>query len=82
MTKPAFPRPTGLRNSRREWEGPIESEPGMTYREWAAGLAMQGVLAAAERTGVAEGRYPDKEVAKVSVRFADALIAELAKGKR
>jgi hypothetical protein len=50
----------------------VEAE-GMTYREWLAGMAMQGLLANSDRDADFEG------YAKDSVRFADALIAELEK---
>lgn len=52
------------------------SEPGMTLREWYAGLAMQGILACdrhkMEHAGIA---------AEDAAAAADALIAELAKVK-
>lgn len=48
-------------------------EPGMTYRQWLAGLAMQGILAA--RPNPKEW----SEYAEACVDMADALIAELEK---
>lgn len=47
--------------------------PGLTKREHFAGLAMQGLLSGPDMN------VEPQIVAKVSVRFADALIAELAK---
>lgn len=64
---------------------PVQGSPkygdrnGMSLRDWFAGQALAGILAAAERTGVADGRYPDKEIAKVAVMFGDATLAELEK---
>lgn len=47
--------------------------PGITLRQWYAGLAMQGMRADHSATGVPE------EIARESVRLADALLKELAK---
>jgi hypothetical protein len=47
----------------------------MTLREYYAGLAMQGLLANAPRS------LPSGQTAAVAVDHADALLAELAKGK-
>lgn len=71
---PAFPQPVG-----RE---PGYGRQGMSLREWYAGLAMQGVLAACcadPRATPSEGELSD--VARGSVKMADALIAALAEGK-
>lgn len=52
--------------------------PGLTKREWLAGLAMQGLLASIEdfRKGA---MYHPEDVSELSVQYADALLAELAK---
>jgi len=51
--------------------------PGMTIREWYAGLAMQGMLASYTDPNMS---FPEREAAaKTAVEFADALIAELNK---
>lgn len=47
------------------------STPGMTLREWYAGLALQGLLASPDRAASIKGYARD------AVAFADALIAEL-----
>ena len=65
--KPAYPVPN---------DANLNEQEGMTYREWLAGMAMQGFLA--------NGRFADipdipKRVALWSVSHADALIAELEK---
>lgn len=49
------------------------AQEGMTLRQHYAGLAMQGLLADPETTAGAD------LVAKVSVQYADALLAELEK---
>ena len=46
--------------------------PGLTKREWLAGLAMQGLLCNSVTN-------PVLEVASHAIRHADELIAELAK---
>ena len=53
----------------------IDSERGLTKREWFAGMALAGVMAN-DRTS--SGTLDDT-LAKVSVWAADALIAELNK---
>lgn len=47
---------------------------GLTIREHFAGLAMQGLLA---KPG--DDYYPEEAIARKSVKYADALISELAK---
>lgn len=55
--------------------------PGMTMREYYAGLAMQGILADHEVFCGMEQSYEDfaQTIAGESVQLADALLAELAK---
>ncbi len=53
------------------------NQAGLTKREWFAGLAMQALLSDPELCGWGEEDY-----ASSAVKFADALIAELAKGER
>ncbi len=50
-----------------------EYSKGLTKREYFAGLAMQGILAAQTITGFMES----KEVAKRAVRQADELLKQL-----
>lgn len=65
--QPAFPRVVPL-NIDREYEA------GMTYRQWLAGMAMQGILASSTY-------WPSKDdapqVSYLSNLMADALIAKL-----
>lgn len=59
---------------------PIEGEdPGINKREYFAGLAMQGLLAADLDWEVSD--VPD-EVAKVAVKYADALIKALNESQK
>jgi hypothetical protein len=51
----------------------METYGGLTKREWFAGLAMQGLLAS--------GEIDVGTVTSWAVGYADALIAELAKGE-
>ena len=46
-------------------------EGGMTYRQWLAGMAMQGILR--------DNDASPTMTATLSVKFADALIQELEK---
>jgi len=59
-----------------------EEHPGMTYRQWLAGMAMQGLLSkqgsAGRQTADEIEQSPDK-CAEWSVQYADALIKELEK---
>lgn len=52
-----------------------EGEPGMTMREWFAGMALQGLCA---HDGPP---YSEDEIAEIAVGMADALLAELRKEK-
>ena len=71
-----------------EHGGDIEKQEwGLTKREWFAGLAMQGILAApecvlSEAKDIASIHGVDREVilAHLAALQADALIAELNKG--
>lgn len=45
-----------------------------TYREWAAGLALQGLLADGNHGGLMN----DTHTSRAAVQYADALIAALA----
>lgn len=77
MSKSAFPRPHSQEpGGAMAWE-----QPGMTLREWYAGLAMQGALASMDW---APGQMPSDEelpgIARGAVRAADALLAALAEG--
>ena len=66
--RPAFPT-----NESSE----LNLTPGMTLREYYAGLAMQGLLMGAYKDAVMEG---DRAcAAHEACMYADALIAELAK---
>lgn len=67
---PAFPVPLNPGEAFK-FNGEVD---GLTKRELFAAMAMQGLLANAERDAEAEG------FARDAVRSADALLAELAKG--
>lgn len=54
----------------------LESEGGLTKREYFAGLAMQGILANPSPQCVT---WDEEKVAFASAQHADALLAELAK---
>jgi hypothetical protein len=80
QSKPAFPRP----NTIQEKYGPVGERlddvilcgsPGMTLREYYAGLAMQGILAA--QIHGFNDQPSNGPFACMSVQMADALIAEL-----
>ena len=47
---------------------------GMSLRDWFAGMALQGIVANPEASGSIE------EIAHYSYRYADAMLAERAKG--
>lgn len=64
---------------------PTATMPGLTKRELLAAMAMQGLLANADairstttKAPVLEIR-PSEAMARASVNYADALLAELAK---
>lgn len=54
----------------------IMREPGLTMREWFAGLAMQGLVA---NTGTCGDTGAPHTIASRAVEVADALLKELAK---
>ena len=69
----AFPLPTVELSSReREW-----GVPGLTKREYFAGLAMQGLVAAP--VNISRRFIIPDEAAERALEYADALLAELAK---
>jgi hypothetical protein len=68
MTKPDEPAFVGI------FDNTLQYIPGLTKREYFAGLAMQGLLAM-----TTNGDVTSKDVAALAVLDADALIAELAK---
>ena len=63
------------------YPSPSLEQPGLSIREYFAGLAMQGILAANSGQLCIEARRskvePEDAVARTSVFFADALIAAL-----
>ena len=55
--------------------------PGISKREYFAAMAMQGI--ASSMTGhLKQEQDTEKFIAKVSVKYADALLAELEKPKQ
>lgn len=77
--QPAFPVTDEMISRGYEYSG--ESVfTGLTKREKIAAMAMQGILA--NTNTISNVAYtPGGEVAKVSVAYADALLAELEKPK-
>lgn len=65
----AFPMPAS-ENS----QGGHHEQNGMSLRDWFAGMALQGIVANPEASGSIE------EIAHYSYRYADAMLAERAKG--
>jgi len=60
----------------------VDPQPGITLRQYFAGLAMQGCLAYSycnPQSGNYHENSDPQGVAKSSVAYADALLAELAK---
>lgn len=55
----------------------LYAAPGMTFRAWAAGKALQGLLA----SGDCAVGPTHEEVAQLAVEYADALLAALAARK-
>ena len=53
-------------------QDPHAQVPGMTYRQWLVGMAMQGLLAGREWNG-------EETLASIAVEIADAVQAEEAK---
>lgn len=69
---PAFPE-LGNVGYNSDWQ----SESGMTLRQWYAGKALTGIV---ERMNP-RGDFPTEQIAaRMAVRYADALIAELKGG--
>lgn len=68
--EPAFPTQNGCRN-----------DPGLSKREWFAGMALQGYLAGRFGKG-REMHHNENHQAKIAegcARYADAMIAALGK---
>ena len=65
------------------WDTPNAPEPGMSLRDWFAGQALAGDLASqspdSEWPNIA-GDQVIRERARFLYRFADAMLAERAKG--
>ena len=83
---PAFPRPyASLKFSTTRAIG--EAQEGMSYRAWAAGKAMEGIIISdallnkqiIDKLTVEQRERRPKELANCAVQCADALIAELKK---
>ena len=77
---PAFPRPCS--EDRKNGDQPdgnstIAESDGMTLRQWYAGQALAGILAAHAEEGV--NLPSDKEAASMSFQYADAMIEESRK---
>ena len=79
----AFPRVQ--QDSDADWRGPVYSSGGMSLRDWFAGQALAGLLAA-------YGSHAKKDsdgalrisvtVTKAAYDAADAMLSEREKGKR
>lgn len=52
----------------------MKKQEGLTKREWFAGLAMQGTIAGSQGLDITAQQF-----AEITVKLADALIAELNK---
>jgi len=85
--KSVFPIPSWTEKGIDDY-GPFNvthpAKPGLTLREYFAAMAMQGELASQMMSEYATHTYSEKsasDLARVSVVFADALIAELKKEK-
>lgn len=76
--QPAFPDPLRGAESSVINQTPHELPTGMTLRQYYAGQAMMGYLASCEGNELAIADI----MAKYSVEYADALIAELSKPKQ
>ena len=66
---PAFPRPATVVNDTTRMDR-IGEQPGMTLRQWYAGMALQGLLANKHTTGKIE------EVARNAFIAADWMITK------
>ena len=82
----AFPRPIGqadgietaLGGTRGEYN---RAQAGMTYRQWLAGMALQGILANPEPIEITvddrnAGRDVYKIIVELAVKYADAMLKE------
>jgi len=58
-----------------EWQNYV---PGMTLRDWFAGQALNGMLS----NGRFSGQNTDEVTASVAYQYADAMLAERAKGAK
>ncbi len=73
----AFPMPSGAEPRVDET---THYNEGMTYRQWLAGMAMQGMLSNGQMFDDSE--FSEKQcLAFASVNIADAMIAKLQGGK-
>lgn len=79
MSDSAFPRPTWMNLDMSDRSaGTINGTSGLTKRELFAAMAMQAMMS----IGDAFPRAGDfLLVAQVSIKYADTLLAELAKGE-
>lgn len=71
----AFPRPLGSSPTEKAYRS--TEQKGMTYRQWLAGMALQGVVS----SGINTCEELVRADVDVAIRYADALIAELEKEK-
>jgi hypothetical protein len=67
--RPAFPV------SPSDIIGSYEPDPGMTYRQWLAGMVLQGLVA----RPLIDGSASVEDRVEVAISYADALIEELSK---
>lgn len=75
---PAFPTPVALSRKDSEGDRSIMSIDGMSLRAWFAGQIVAG-FACKINPGTIELPSPE-DVAAITLKHADALIAELKKG--
>jgi len=67
---PAFPRPSSKNDDIY-----VESQQGMSLRDWFAGMALQGLIACP----TVRPSMKNEEYANISYGLADAMIAEREK---
>ena len=65
---PAFPTQNGCRN-----------DPGLTKREWFAGMALQGILANRRSGEQSKAICGSDSASKAAVKMGDAMLAALGK---
>jgi hypothetical protein len=74
---PAFPATV------EEYSGGLSTKevhyPGMSLRDWLAGMAMQGLIVSVWKETGAD--YTANSCAKEAYQFADAMLAEKEKGR-